>query len=422
MTEKILCSNLTCSNMILPSTAEQNNGICMPCAQAKARKERDEYILKNRRDINEFTDVTDPVELLKIIHRPRKFDPLINWIPCLTPTEQIYTQLNSAEQQRLANYAELLIGTPRNNEAEEIVLCLVAFTNASVENCLQAFLAHDLYWPSFSFCRASAESRDDLISRLDQVEEERNQILLILAWIGDVVVVELFDRWRKHPPSWINSLHVAPQEYSKEAGWELTDDGQRRDLFFHSCTKLLRGNSQSPQRFRSIQQRDDSCPWCNQKLTNLLDLMPSEFGISNIKDGVDRIQVATCEVCTAFGYVFGVCDESGRSQWSIFNTKPRHLPNDLKDWERIPSNSLNFGDQRSHLFAVDPSLPTTFSQIGGHPTWIQDANYPSCPECQKTMMFLAQLDHADIEDFTEGMYYAFVCLTCRTTATSYQQT
>jgi hypothetical protein len=38
------------------------------------------------------------------------------------------------------------------------------------------------------------------------------------------------------------------------------------------------------------------------------------------------------------------------------------------------------------------------------------------------MMFLAQLDHADIEDFTEGMYYAFVCPTCITTATSYQQT
>jgi Domain of unknown function (DUF1963) len=422
MIEKILCSNPTCSNMILPSTAEQNNGICMPCAQAKARKEHDEYVLKNRRDLNEFAGITDPVELLKIIHRRRKFDPSINWIPCRTPTEQIYTQLNSEEQQRLAKYAESLIGTSKNNEAEEIVLCLAAFTSADVENCLQALLAHDLYWPSFPFYRASAEIRDALILRLERGEEKRNQILLILAWIGDAVVVELFDRWRKQPPAWRNSLNVAPQDYSQEAGWELTADGERRDLFFHSCTKLLRGNSQTPQKFRSIQQRDDCCPWCNQKLTNLLDLVPSEFGILGIEFGVDRIPVTTCEVCTAFGYVFGVYDESGQSQWSAVNTRPRYLPNDVEDWARIPSDSLFFGDRRSPFFAIDPSLPTTFSQIGGHPTWIQDAHYPSCLECQKTMMFLAQLDYADIEDFAEGMYYAFVCSSCRTTATSYQQT
>ena len=37
-------------------------------------------------------------------------------------------------------------------------------------------------------------------------------------------------------------------------------------------------------------------------------------------------------------------------------------------------------------------------------------------------MFLAQIDHAEIEKASEGMYYAFVCQRCRTTATTYQQT
>jgi hypothetical protein len=38
------------------------------------------------------------------------------------------------------------------------------------------------------------------------------------------------------------------------------------------------------------------------------------------------------------------------------------------------------------------------------------------------MMFLAQLDHQDIEEHSEGTYFAFVCLKCMATATDYQQT
>ena len=37
------------------------------------------------------------------------------------------------------------------------------------------------------------------------------------------------------------------------------------------------------------------------------------------------------------------------------------------------------------------------------------------------MMFLAQLDYSDIEQYGEGIIYAFICPDCRTTATSYQQ-
>ena len=56
------------------------------------------------------------------------------------------------------------------------------------------------------------------------------------------------------------------------------------------------------------------------------------------------------------------------------------------------------------------------------PAWVQDSAYPKCPDREQTMLFLAQLDHDDIEDYSEGTYYAFVCCGCRTIATSYQQT
>jgi hypothetical protein len=58
---------------------------------------------------------------------------------------------------------------------------------------------------------------------------------------------------------------------------------------------------------------------------------------------------------------------------------------------------------------------------GGHPTWVQDAAYPKCLECGQTMMFLAQVDRHDIEEYSEGTYFSFVCLDCMATATVYQQ-
>ncbi|MFH2056981.1 MAG: DUF1963 domain-containing protein [bacterium] len=422
MTERIRCKNLECSNMILVSTAERTNGFCMPCVQATARKEREEYIRKHRRDVNEFDGVTDPVEILKIIHRPRKHDPLINWIPHTTPVDQLYTQLSGNDQDRLAIYAETLIGTDRNDEAKDRVSCLAAFTEASVENCLRAFIRHDLFWPSQPFCRASPDIRNELIMRVEKDDVNRNHILVALAWIGDDAVARLFDSWRQYPPTWQDSLYIPPHRYSYEAGWEVTEDGQRRDLYFHHCTKLQQGRSMSPNSFTAITERQDHCPWCSQRLSNLVNVVPSEFGISCGSHARELIRVTTCEICTVVTPVFGAFDRQGGSLWHPSNLRPQYLPEETAHWNWLPQDSLTPSGKRSPLFAADQFLPTTFSQLGGHPTWIQDADYPQCPSCAKTMMFLAQLDRSDLEDHAEGIYYAFICPECRTTATNYQQT
>ena len=393
----------------------------MPCVQASEKKERDEYIRKNRVDLNEFEGITDPVECLKIIHQPSKFDPLINRIPHATPTDQLYSELSLSDQLRVAKYAESLIGTERNDEAKDIVCCLAAFTDAPLGNCLRAFLDHGSVWPSLPFCRASSDIRDELIELVATNGANRNHILLALAWIGDPTVVKLFQHWKMRPPSWTESLYLPPHDYSREAGWELTDDGERRDLYFNDCTELLKGQSISPRKFQAITAREDSCAWCRQRLTNLIDVVPSEFGLFEVSIAIDRVQVATCEICTAFGSVFGAMDESGRGQWSPENVRPEYLPDDAETWARLPQDSLTTGSKRPALSAASWLLPTTFSQIGGHPTWIQDSAYPTCPTCSQTMMFLAQVANDEIQNYSEGIYYAFVCATCRTTATGYQQ-
>ena len=62
-------------------------------------------------------------------------------------------------------------------------------------------------------------------------------------------------------------------------------------------------------------------------------------------------------------------------------------------------------------------------RIGGHPTWIQDAQYPGCTQCNSTMMFLMQLDSElpteDQDEFlwgSGGIAYIFWCDQCKISA------
>ncbi len=422
MVEKVVCKASGCSNLILETTADRTDGYCMPCVQAAARKEREEYIRKNRRDLNEFEGVTDVVEALKIIHRPRKYDPLVHWIPHPTPTDELYLALSDAEKTRLTEYAEGLVGTDQHGEAEQICACLSAFTDARFDECLRRLVAHGRIWPSLAFRNAPVDVRDELIAMVESDAENRNHILLALAWIGDSTVVEQFGQWRRDRPAWCDSLYIPPEDYSREAGWELTSEGARRDLFFPQCFALENGASQSQDSFRAIRERSDNCPWCSSKLTNLFEVKLAAFGFSTDADCRDQVQVLTCEVCTAFGIVFGEIDRNGKASWSSRNARPDHLPDDADSWGRLPQNSLRVAKARSAFHAADDCLPTKLSQLGGHPTWVQDSSYPQCVACSRTMMFLAQVDHQDIEAFSEGTYFAFVCLGCKATATDYQQT
>ena len=422
MPERIPCKNPDCTNLILPDTAARNDGLCMPCVHAKAKRERDEYIRRNRRDLNEFEGITNSVDTLKVIHRPRKFDPLVNWIPHPTPTDQLYASLTADEAQRMAEFAEGLIGTEHHDQAEEICLCLAAFTEANLDGCLRRLLQQGTVLPSMPFHRAPPDVRDALLTMLDNESMlRRNHILLALAWIGDAVVVEQFHEWRRKPPTWSSTLYVPPHAYSRQAGWELTASGGRRDLYFSHCTHLEKAASNNLPGFRSTLERTDTCPCCGTTLTNLFDIDPAQCGLGRVGNWHNSITIATCENCTAYGTVFGVVDDNGHARWSPNNARPTYLP-DSGDIVKLPNDVLQLGRQRSPLFAADQFLPTSYSQLGGHPTWIQDAEYPNCPECAETMMFLAQINREDIEDLAEGMYYGFICPTCRTTATSYQQT
>ncbi len=65
---------------------------------------------------------------------------------------------------------------------------------------------------------------------------------------------------------------------------------------------------------------------------------------------------------------------------------------------------------------------TVISQLGGHPEWIQDVEYPICPSCGQRMECAGQVSWEDVIGGGEGSAYAFVCVPSGKAATTYQQT
>lgn len=109
MTDRLPCKTPDCSGTILPTTAERTEGYCMPCVLAAARKEHEAYVRANRRDVNEFEGLTDHVEILKLIHKLRKYDELVKWILYPIATDQVYAKLTGPELVRLVEYTKSLM-------------------------------------------------------------------------------------------------------------------------------------------------------------------------------------------------------------------------------------------------------------------------------------------------------------------------
>ncbi|MGJ2648576.1 DUF1963 domain-containing protein [Salmonella enterica subsp. enterica serovar Paratyphi A] len=425
MDERIPCKNPQCSHFILPATAARTEGYCMPCVQARYRQEQEEYIRKNRKTIDAFSGITNPVEMLKLVHEPREHDPLIEWIPCPIPTDELYKKLSDDESRDMVDYAEELFDSGWQEEAQEIALCLAAFTQANLDNFLrQVINEEELELSSpLPFHRAPPDVRDALLQKVETDDENRDGILCALAWIGDEVVVEHFNRWRQEPPAWSASLHILPHRYAHQAGWELTENARRRDLYFTQCTHLVKQAPEQPAVFRAVAEYGENCPHCSLPLINLFEVAPSAVGLST-QGWPGQIRILTCQCCTAYNTVFATVDPQGQPRWYEKNALSTLAVENSSDWITLPLDVLHPGESRLPLFAAEIFLPTTFSQLGGHPAWVQDTDYPTCPTCAQTMMFLAQLSYEDIEEeeYAEGMLYGFICPSCQTTATSYQQT
>ncbi|KKO55485.1 hypothetical protein [Paenibacillus sp. DMB20] len=428
MTERIPCKTEGCRATILPTTAAKTGGYCMPCRQEQERQKRQAYIEQHRRTVNLYDGLTDPVDLLKVMHAPRKYDPLIQYVPYPLSKEQVYVSLTAEEAGRMLKYALKLLAEGVKSEADHILLSLVCYRNDKIAEVLPELMERGMYHSSILFKDASSDIRDRLLQQVERDDDNRNHLLLILSWIGDPVIVSRFREWRSHPPAWAVQLFAGPELYALEGGWELTPDGERRDLvhglsYAIRATGAQRDSAAEASAARFLKTSASDCPWCQGKLTILLDGDISHPSLAYLGLPLERLQVETCEHCGCFGTIYMELDHQGVPVWSRFNQKPEHLPSfDSEDNSGVTVPRLTLSPEpHSPYYAAVWTLSQQDSQIGGHPSWVQDAEYPLCPCCAKRMPFIGQMDWADFDNLGEGIFYMFVCAEDKVTATLYQQ-
>lgn len=359
-----------------------------------------------------------------------------------------YRSLSPVQGKELALAMRSLIERGENTDylAEVIFTNLVNVVPGSLDGLHHMFLEWDIFWGCQGIYReADAAIRDHLITLLEADDiaehhpsrcspiEVRKNLLAALAWIGDERVQEHFLKWKKTPPSWNTSRKVSRffrqplDSYTHYAGWELADGGQKRMLYFPQCYELLPLEEVSgedvPGPISVIGLHSEQCMWCGRQLLTLFDfnLRDSHFAFLHLKG--DRLRIPLCASCSIFEAEppFFDVDIYGASHWSPLNEI--HDAFEAHESLSFVPGQLVLGARRYTPFETnDLYFEPGLSQIGGHPGWIYEPDYPLCPGCQQTMMFVGQFVPMDTLADSEGIIYAFLCIDCAKTTTRYQCT
>jgi Domain of unknown function (DUF1963) len=241
--------------------------------------------------------------------------------------------------------------------------------------------------------------------------------LLGLAWIGDEEIVSSFAEWRSNPPYWATELSEPAHTYSYEGGWELSPDGKKRLLFSKKCfgfessqSSRLTAVSQDPQTTSAL------CKLCGRLLYRITNISSHYLEmLYSIAPLAPNLEIPFCDLCT--GASPGEhCEILANGVGQLSASALRR--DDIPEWFfTATSEGSNLtleidGQTRDPFFAAVPFRKKNSSQIGGFPTWLQDAKYPKCQKCGRTMIFFLQLDSDDLPNLYPGMFYYFICDLC----------
>jgi hypothetical protein len=367
--------------------------------------------------------MTSQIEIICRYHKTRSFGTRENMIARTEEVNGAYRDISEAEIAELVQRA--LAG---DDDLQNVLASLACLHPGCLKPFHQTCIEREIFYPALIYHDADEHCATEFANLIASSGYmlRRNHLLLCMAWAGNAEVQSLFSHWRESQPAWAADLHVPPHAYAHEAGWDLLDNGGRRDLFFTTAMPLVTpAETLADDRTVSVgTPTDHNCQWCGRQFVSMLDIHLTSDTVSFLKLSGTRLRVTTCDVCSCYGIVFSKNDGTGGSTWHPSNSRPAYLPDNPNDWDAFPERPLvlsgrkrNFMESASWTYV--PGV--AFSQIGGLPTWIQDAEYPDCPECSQTMLFIGQISNEDFDPLMEGIQYCFVCPQCNVTATSYQQ-
>ena len=169
--------------------------------------------------------------------------------------------------------------------------------------------------------------------------------------------------------------------------------------------------------------QEELCGWCSRPLTVLFDLDLRDPSFARFGIDGERLRIPLCLNCSfecvyIEKHVYADIDTQGTARWSEINGE---TPPSLGVWDEGDSEYIPPFPEKQYV--LGDARPTPYerwgSHIGGCPGWEQSPEYPICPLCQQTMLFLGQFQpHVAA---LEGLIYAFVCLPCGKSTTMYQQ-
>jgi hypothetical protein len=408
----------------------------------------------NQLDIDPcILDTNDPLHLI-----PQMLQNTLFKRNCAKKVTELFHSLTQEEIHRLSEYA-LSFKHHDSHLTFTILLSLICFRQTSIEDNYLMKLFHNkgFHFDNLPLLLGASKNVKDLIINESHLPSMNDDHFSVLAWILDDRVTQLFyECWVKQTLTLLHfagdknlihqfkkmiiqqndKIHVnfsrnkiyevinhPVEEYTSSAGWILTSEGKRENLFFDVCYPF---NDQEKEvtTIDIIGVQDECCPWCNAKLTKLFDIHLQDALFQFLKTDGKRLIISTCCFCTCYGVIYARFDHEGNSAWYEFNQKPDYLPdhqNQNEVFEKTKRLELS-PKKRNPYYAASQFLDTTFTQLGGFPTWIQRAEYPKCPECGTLMKFLGQIHGGETNDQFTGTYYTFICDDCSISATSYQQT
>lgn len=329
----------------------------------------------------------------------------------------LYQHISLDDAQVTANYALRLLQNKLEMDCEialEILEYLVVYHPVVLQAHHAALLSLDVFYPGYLYRDALPETSSRIIHILNTVNERDTDHLLLLnlAWSGTQLAQTQFGMWKDTPPDWWEKIY---EEYPLEAGWEITTSGQRRNLYFQQCYALV--SNPNPGETRVFVPREDTCPWCHQPLENVFSLDLTDVRLNFLGIDGTKLNILTCSSCLPWSVIFGKVDYAGNATWSAFN--PSDPPMRSTEYFAL-SNTLTLANEPRNPFEAQ-LCEYGQSQVGGFPTWVNDADYPICPDCGQRMVFIGQIQTCDIEP-GEGCTYGFLCKSCQLTATFYDQT
>jgi hypothetical protein len=237
---------------------------------------------------------------------------------------------------------------------------LLAQLGASVPGALATIhndmVERNVFYPPFLYLGAEDGIAKKLIEKVSNPPDDVSPYLMLrcLAWIGSELAIQQFQQWREHPPSWWGMSNLPPTEYTVEAGWELTTEGTRRDLYLATTYEIVQIGDSERATDRSSElalhePHEGRCGWCGRQLVSLLSLDLRDQRLSFLAQDGSLLCVAICPWCSTYTTLFTEIGFDGASNWSGANEERPAMLDKIPDdgeTEELIQLPITLGAQR----------------------------------------------------------------------------